>query len=161
MLDRVPELDNFDLEEIAEALADQESYEHLRLVDPRSGEIVFWSADSGIDGHNRVDLEELDPDLVAIQPLPSWVWYEDMADFADTIADEQVGQRLARAIQGKGAFRRFKDELHHRPELLLAWHAFSDTRARRRAVEWLAEHELINDEDARRYLTGHPDPQAR
>jgi hypothetical protein len=28
------------------------------------------------------------------------------------ITDERAGRRLARAIQGKGAFRRFKDELH-------------------------------------------------
>ncbi len=35
-----------------------------------------------------------------------------MADFAETITDERAGRRLARAIQGKGAFRRFKDELH-------------------------------------------------
>ena len=34
---------------------------------------------------------------------------------------------LARAIQGKGAFRRFKDELHEEyPDLLPAWYAFRD-----------------------------------
>jgi hypothetical protein len=31
-----------------------------------------------------------------------------MADFADQVSDERAGRRLARAIQGKGAFRRFK-----------------------------------------------------
>lgn len=35
-----------------------------------------------------------------------------MADFAETITDQRAGRRLARAIQGRGAFRRFKDELH-------------------------------------------------
>jgi hypothetical protein len=156
----VLDLNGVDLEEIADALADQDSYEHLRLVDPRTGHIVFWSADTGIDGHNPIDLEELDPDLVAIHPLPSWVWYQDMADFADAIADDQARDRIARAIQGKGAFRRFKDELHYRyPDLLPAWYAFRDARARRRAVEWLAEHDMISPEDADRYLTSHPDPQ--
>ena len=49
-------------------------------------------------------------------------------------ADEHAGRRLARAIQGKGAFGRFKDELHEEhPDLLPAWYAFRDTRARRRA----------------------------
>jgi hypothetical protein len=28
-----------------------------------------------------------------------------MADFAETITDERAGRRLARAIQGRGAFR--------------------------------------------------------
>jgi hypothetical protein len=35
--------------------------------------------------------------------LPSYVWYQDMAHFAETISDEAVGRRLARAIHGKGA----------------------------------------------------------
>jgi hypothetical protein len=35
-----------------------------------------------------------------------------MTDFAEAITDERAGRRLLRAIQGKGAFRRFKDELH-------------------------------------------------
>lgn len=34
--------------------------------------------------------------------LPSYVWYQDMADFAETIRDEAVGRRLARAIHSKG-----------------------------------------------------------
>ena len=162
MLGHVLELDGLDLDEIAEALADQDCYEHRRLIDPRSGDIIFWTADTGIDGHNPIDLDELDPDLVAIGPLPSWVWYQDMADFTETIASEQARQRLARAIQGKGAFRRFKDALHDRyPDLLPAWYAFRDTRARPRAVQWLADHALISDEDAGRVLADHPDPDQR
>ena len=162
MLGHVLELNGLDLEEIAEALADQECYEHRRLIDPRSGDITFWTADTGIDGHNPIDLDELDPHLIAIHPLPSWIWYQDMADFTETIASEQAGERLARAIQGKGAFRRFKNELHNRyPELLPAWYAFRDTRARHRAVQWLADNELISDEDAGRFLAERPDPDPR
>jgi hypothetical protein len=79
------ELTSLDLGEIATALADQESYEHRWLIDPRTGQIAFWSADCGIDGQNPVDLDELD--LVCIDPLPSYVWYQDMADFAEGISD--------------------------------------------------------------------------
>jgi hypothetical protein len=39
---------------------------------------VFWTADTGIDGQTPVDLDELD--LACIDPLPSWIWYQDMAD---------------------------------------------------------------------------------
>jgi hypothetical protein len=106
----VLDLSNIDLEEIANALADQTDYEHHWLINPDTGEIAFWTADTGIDGQTPVDLDELD--LVVIDPLPSWVWYQDMADFADGITDERAGRRLARAIQRKGVFRRFKDELH-------------------------------------------------
>jgi hypothetical protein len=153
----VLELSSLDLGEIADALADQTGYEHRWLINPQTGEIVFWTADTGIDGQTPVDLDDLD--LVCIDPLPSWVWYQDMADFAEAISDERAGRRLARAIQGRGAFRRFKDELHEEhPDLLPAWYAFRDARARRRAVRWLADNSLIDDEAAERFLASHPDP---
>jgi hypothetical protein len=81
-----------------------------------------------------------------------------LADFADQISDERAGRRLARAIDGRGAFRQFKAELHDQyPHLLPAWYAFRDTRAKRRAVEWLVDSSLIDDEAASRFLTDHPD----
>jgi hypothetical protein len=153
----VLELDSLDLEEIAIALADQSAYEHRWLINPQTGEVVFWTADTGIDGQPPVDLDELD--LVGIDPLPSWIWYQDMADFAEALTDERAGRRLAQAIQGQGAFRRFKDQLHEeQPGLLPAWYAFLDARATRRAVQWLTDNSLIDDEAAGRFLAGHPDP---
>ena len=151
------ELDSLDLEEIAIALADQSAYEHRWLINPQTGEVVFWTADTGIDGQPPVDLDELD--LVGIDPLPSWIWYQDMADFAEALTDERAGRRLAQAIQGQGAFRRFKDQLHEeQPGLLPAWYAFLDARATRRAVQWLTDNSLIDDEAADGFVTGHPDP---
>jgi hypothetical protein len=153
----VPDLSKLDLEQIATALGDQTDYEHRWLINPLTGEIAFWTTDTGIDGETPVDLDELD--LVCIDPLPSYVWYQDMADFAERLTDERAGRRLARAIQGKGAFRRFREELHEEyPHLLPMWNAFRDTRAQRRAVEWLAGHSLIDDEAATRFVADHPDP---
>ena len=60
------ELDAIDVEEIATALADQTDYEHRWLIDPRTGEVAFWTSDTGIDGENPVELDELD--LVLIDP---------------------------------------------------------------------------------------------
>lgn len=155
----MPDLNGFDLDEIAGALSDQESYEHLMLVNAKTGELVFWSADTGIDGHTPVELDDLDEDLVGIRPLPSWVWYQDMADFVTGINDERAARRLGRAIEGKGAFRRFRMELEEEhPELLAPWRAFRDTRARRRAAEWLEENNMISQDQAARYLASHPDP---
>ena len=151
------DLGSLDLEEIANALADQTGYEHRWLINPQTGEIAFWTADTGIDGQTPVELDELD--LVCIDPPPSYIWYQDMADFAGQITDERAGRRLVRAIQGKGAFRRFKDELHEEyPDLLRAWYAFRDARATRRAVQWLAGNSLVDGEAADRFLAGHPDP---
>lgn len=151
------DLSSLDLGEIATALADQTDYEHRWLINPQTGEIAFWTADTGIDGQTPVDLDDLD--LICIDPLPSSVWYRDMADFAEQITDERAGRRLARAIQGRGAFRRFNDEMHEEyPDLLPAWYAFRDIRATRRAIEWLVDNALIADDTARRFLNDHPDP---
>jgi hypothetical protein len=153
----VLDLSSIDLEEITTALADQNDYEHQWLINPDTGEIAFWTAETGIDGQTPADLDELD--LVVIEPLPSWVWYQDMADFAGGLTDERAGRSLARAIQGRGAFRRFKDELHEEfPDLLPAWYAFRDARARRRAVQWLADNSLIAYGTAARLLEGLSDP---
>ncbi len=100
-----------------------------------------------------------DLDLACIDPLPSWVWYQGMADFAEAITGDRAGHRLAQAIQGREAFRRFEDELREEhPDLLAAWYAFRDAHARRRAVRWLAGSSLIDDEAAGRFLASHPDP---
>lgn len=155
--DLVLDLSSLDLEEIAAALADQTDYEHRWLINIETGEIVFWTSETGIDGQTAVDIDELD--LLCIDPLPSSIWYQDMAEFAAHLSDERAGRRLARALQGKGAFRRFKAELHEEfPHLLPAWYAFRDARAHRRAVEWLADNSLITDVAAARFLDEHPEP---
>ncbi len=152
------DLSDLDVDEIANALSDQTDYEHRWLIDPGTGEIALWTEDTGIDGQNPVDLDELD--LTPIDPLPSYVWYQDMADFAERVSDEVAVRRLTRALDGKGAFRRFKRELYEEyPELVSAWQAFRDTRARRRAVEWLLGEGLIEEAAAEQFLGDNQDPE--
>jgi hypothetical protein len=76
-----------------------------------------------------------------------WLWvdcegsrsgYQDMVWFIDELDDPDVADRLARAISGRGAFRRFKDTLFDRPYLMTQWYAFSGDRQRGRARSWLA-----------------------
>lgn len=151
------DLDSIDVDEIATALADQTDFDHRWLLDPRTGEVVFWTSDTGIDCENPVELDELD--LILIEPLPSYIWYQDMVDFAEGISDRTAGRRLSAALQGKGAFRRFKNELYgYHPELISAWHAVRDARARIRAVQWLAEEGLIEEEAAQRFTSDNPGP---
>ncbi len=57
--DGVSDLSGFDLNEIAAALADPDSYERAWLINPDTGEIVFWTCDTGIDGQTPVDLGDL------------------------------------------------------------------------------------------------------
>jgi hypothetical protein len=64
--------------------------------------------------------------------------YRDMEIFIDDLEDDRAADRLARAIRGRGAFRRFKDVLAESPDLLDRWYGFSDDRHRGRARAWLA-----------------------
>lgn len=155
--ERMLDLAGIDVEEIATALADQTDYEHRWLIDPRTGQVAFWTSDTGIDGENPVEIDELD--LISIDPLPSRVWFQDMADFADGISDGSAGRRLTQSLHGRGAFRRFKNQLYQgHPELISAWHAMREVRAQRRAVEWLLDRGLIDDSAAHQFATDHPDP---
>jgi hypothetical protein len=152
----VLDLNGLDIEEIAMALADQTDYDHCWLINPRSGRVILWTSDTGIDGEHPVDLEDLD--LIPIDPLPSYVWYQDMVDFADGISDTKASERLALTLHGRGAFRRFKNQIYNHPELISPWQTLREARARRRAVEWLLDQELITPQAAREYADNHPDP---
>lgn len=55
-----------DVGEIANALADQTDYEHRWLIDPGTGDVVFWTSDAGVDGANPVEIDGLD--LILIDP---------------------------------------------------------------------------------------------
>lgn len=148
------DLDKVDLGELAEALEDY-SYEHSWWLDPGTGEVVLRSDTSEAQG-------EADPetrDLRAIDPLPSREGYEDMEDFIGHVRDPRARELLARAIQGRGAFRRFKDTLFDFPELREAWFGFHDRRVERRAVEWLRDEGLIDDAIAERAIAERADPE--
>ena len=151
------DLAKVDVSEIADALADQTDHDHRWLFDPRTGEVAFWTSDTGIDGQNPVDLDELD--LVAIDPLPPYVWYQDMADFAEGISNDVARLRLRTALQGRGAFRRFKDQIYqHHPDLISSWQSLRDARAHRRAAQWLLDQGLIDDDTVHHFADEHRDP---
>jgi hypothetical protein len=68
--------------------------------------------------------------------------YEDMEDFIKTVADDELQALLWRAIEGRGAFRRFKDTLADQPAEQERWYAFRDARRRERAIAWLREEDI-------------------
>jgi len=152
------DLDTVKLDGLADALQDQQYGETTWTFDPRTGEVTPWMRDLDFDGDEDED-EKRDPELVVIEPYPSSVWYRDMVDFAEELSDERAARRLLRALDGRGAFRRFKNELYDEyPELVSVWHAFHDARARRRAVQWLLDEDLIDDATAERLAEAHLDP---
>ena len=65
----VLDLSSLDLAEIATALADQTDYEHRWLINSQTGEIAFWTSDTGIDGQPQTGT--VDPGQASLPPVQS------------------------------------------------------------------------------------------
>lgn len=136
-------LNQVDLELLSSALEDHSPTMQWWL-DPRTGEAIPKSEDLGWD-----EYPDVDPDsLIAIDPIESAEAYGDMEEFIVSVREPVARERLARAIAGRGAFRRFKDTLIEFPALRVSWHRFHDALMRRRAVEWLVNAGLVDPAEA-------------
>jgi Uncharacterised protein family (UPF0158) len=62
-----------------------------------------------------------------------------MERFIATCQDSRTVDRLSRAIDGKGAFKRFRIAVESWPELENSWYRFDEERWRGRAREFLAD----------------------
>jgi hypothetical protein len=129
-----------DLDELSGALEGDPRHGGGR-VELTTGEV--WNASSL---EYAVETEEEDED--DLDDPERWLWiecvgsrpsYRDMEAFIATIDDTDRADRLGIAIQGSGAFRRFKDVLSRWPDDFERWFAFSEDRQRGRARKWLAD----------------------
>jgi len=118
---------------------DDNSWEHYYYLSLETGEIVFIS--DYMDEEEAEKLRsEIDGNLNHYKPIPRaepYEGYEDMADFIRTVEDERLRELLEVAINGKGAFRRFKDVLTRYADERENWFRFKDDKVRQRALEWL------------------------
>ena len=111
-------------------------------VDLRTGEVWPQStieyASEGGDDLEAPDFDDSERCLW-VSSEGSGDGYRDMVLFIDTLDDADRADRLGIAIQGRGAFRRFKDVLDRWPDELQRWHEFRGERERGRARAWLAD----------------------
>jgi hypothetical protein len=128
------------LDELCSAIEDN-SYEHKYYLDLETGEILFLS--EYLDDEERGKLRgRIDDDPDRYERIPkaeSHEGFEDMVDFIATVKDERLVELLEVAINGKGAFRRFKDVLLNYPEERERWFQFKDDRMEEKALEWLGD----------------------
>jgi len=81
-----------------------------------------------------------DSRYLRIDPVSSREQYRWMERFIATVEDEDLRRRLNIAIDGKGAFRRFKDALMSHPVDRERWFAFRSERLRACMEAWLLAH---------------------
>jgi len=129
---------NINLDELCEAMEDS-SYENEYFLDLKTGEVLFIS-DYMDDEETRELKDRIEEDSDRYERIPkaeSHEGYQDMVDFIATVDNEHLAELLEVAINGKGAFRRFKDVLLNYPEERERWFKFKDERMEERALEWL------------------------
>ena len=108
-----------------------------------TGEVVFFSDYLGLSDEDERLPEEIDGsnDYVAIERIPSHEAYQWMVNFVDEMVapvDEHAAEQLSIALNGKGAFRRFKDTIHRVDDhWLQAWYQWKDKRLKAAVDEWL------------------------
>jgi hypothetical protein len=127
-----------DLDELYDAM-ENSSYEVEYYLDLETGEILFVSED--MDDVETVKMKnQIEEELGRYELIPkaeSYEGYRDMQAFITTVEDDHLSELLEVAINGKGAFRRFKDVLLNYPEERERWFKFKDDRMEERALEWL------------------------
>ena len=72
-----------------------------------------------------------------IPTRPSHEGYNLMVQFAQGVADERIERELSVALDGRGAFRRFKNVLRDYPEVEKEWFKLKAERDKEEVKEWL------------------------
>jgi hypothetical protein len=63
--------------------------------------------------------------------------YQSMNAFIDTIEDPLLKEELSAALNGKGAFRKFKDALVSFPKARKRWHGYNAKAMKKESLQWL------------------------
>lgn len=126
-------------------------HNYTYFLDLETGESVFL-ADELITGLDNEGLEEEIEENYGTRylRLPTKFdihEYHIMEEFIWTLEDERAN-KLECAIQGRGAFRRFKDMVH-RMGILQQWYDFQTEYYRKLAVEWCNDNNLEFTETGR------------
>src|SRR6266566_8474060 len=130
-----------DPQELRFAMEDA-SYEHRYFLDTETGDVILASEmfDDEETQQQLTEIDEAEPGrYLQVLRADSREGYDDMQDFISTVSDEHLQELLNVAIQGRGAFRRFRDVLARNPAEQQRWFDFQEARLDARAREWLAE----------------------
>jgi hypothetical protein len=96
---------------------------------------------------NRQSVSENIRNYVRIDPASSREQYRWMERFVGSVVDEPLRERLVISIDGKGAFRRFKDVLLAYPAERERWFSYRADLLHWHIAQWLEQHEISASND--------------
>ena len=139
-------MDAVDVRGVAEALDDGDR-DTAWWYDPSTGQVEPGVAEWMVDAFGDDDEPE-ERGLVPIESHGSRAAYDDMVTFASAVSDRRASDLLQRALEGRGAFRRFRDTLDEFEDLVRPWRAFAQERSEIRAIDWLVNEGHVDPADA-------------
>jgi Uncharacterised protein family (UPF0158) len=83
-----------------------------------------------------------DASFLVVEPVSSREQYRWMERYIATVEEPELHKKLTASIDGKGAFRRFKDVLMVHPVDRERWFAFRSERLRAAMQGWLEAHDI-------------------
>ena len=107
---------------------------------PKKDEI-FLSNIGEYENLNEDELDELFEKSIILPTQYEINEYQIMVDFIDTINDLEIRNNLYRLIQGKGAFRRFKDYCIE-VNIIQDWYNYREEKYKEIAINWCKENDL-------------------
>lgn len=137
-----------DLEELCWAYEDSylgNSY----YLDLETGEVLFFSdnligMEGGPEGIEEIE-DEIGERYIGLPRTFPQEGYRDMEEFIESLEEEDLKEKLYIAIDGRGAFGRFKDVLKHHPDERERWFEFKGARTEKRVKEWLEAENIDID----------------
>ena len=75
---------------------------------------------------------------INIPEKPTYESYNMMVDFAEGVEDELLREKLNIALDGKGAFWRFKRVIGDYPDYKKKWYVFKEKAMKEEIIEWLS-----------------------
>ena len=102
---------------------------------------IFLSNIGEVENLSEDELEELFAESIILPTQYEINEYQIMEDFIETIENEEISNNLQRLIQGKGAFRRFKDYCFD-VNIMQDWYKFKEEKYKQIAIEWCEQNDL-------------------
>ncbi|HEY9496223.1 MAG TPA: hypothetical protein VIR15_15320 [Intrasporangium sp.] len=135
-----------DIPELTQIMSSGGDFRSEGRLNLDTGEInEFQPFGDRFDAYDDEDAEGEEEDAAESWTNVAWIesgssdGWNDMSSFAELQHDPNIADRLARAIEGRGAFRRFRDAVDQL-DLTDRWHEFSGDRELGRARQFLAEY---------------------
>jgi len=116
-------------------------------LDLTTGRVLTITSGDPEAAINRQSVSENIRNFLRIEPASSREQYRWMERFVGSVIDEPLRDRLVISIDGKGAFRRFKDVLLAYPAERERWFSYRADLLHWHIAQWLEQHEISASND--------------